>query len=146
AGLTLQRVSARQWQFVYPAVYGELGERFRKGVDLYEAGQLARAERILRATLAEMPDHLDALHSLARLKDDLGETSVATTICEEYPGDFMPEIRYGLALALFQLGDRQRAGRALRTALAHSALPAPHARFWHATAGALEWLRNLSGC
>jgi tetratricopeptide (TPR) repeat protein len=234
-GLKVEHLGGRLWRFAFPPLYSELSEGFRKGLELYEAGQLRRAERVLRAILGEMPDHLGALHHLALLKHAQGELSVAATIweeavrlgrrafpaefdsardrlewrwggnrpylrclrafaascrqegeparalelcrellalnptddqgvralavevllelgrprevvtvCREYPADFLPELRYALALALFQLGDRTSADRALQAAVAHAPLGEAQARFWHATEGAIGWLRDLS--
>jgi tetratricopeptide (TPR) repeat protein len=234
-GLKVEHIGGHQWRFAYPPLYSELSDGFRKGLELYEAGQLRRAERVLRAVLAEMPDHLGALHHLALLKQAQGEAPVAATIweeavrlgrrafppgfdrardrlewrcggnrpylrclrafavacrdegepvralqhcrellalnpsddqavralavdillelgrpaevvtvCRDYPADFLPEVRYALALALFQLGDRTAADRALQSALAHAPLGDAQARFWNATEGAMGWLRHLS--
>lgn len=213
--LTLEEVGPRQWRFVYPELYDELMERFHRGVELLEAGQLSEAERIFRATLARMPEHLDARHHLALVLDELrrkaearsvwdeavkvgrtafpagfdpgrdrlewgwlenrpflrclqglalacrdageveqalglyrellalnpndnqgvravtvealfelGRPGEVLALCRRYPGDIMPELLYGRALALFCLGRRDEADRALREAVAGSPLVA----------------------
>lgn len=211
--LSLQQVGSHEWQFVYPEQYEELMEEFHQGVELLEGGRLNKAERIFRQTLAQMPDHLDALHHLALVLDEEGRKAAALTVweeavrigraafpagfnpgrdrlewgwlenrpflrclqglalayreagdteralglyrdllalnpgdnqgvrgvmaealfelsrpaevlalCERYPGDIMPELTYGRALALFTLGRRREADRALREAVAGSPL------------------------
>ncbi len=213
--LSLEQVGSHEWQFVYPEAYEELMEEFHQGVELLEGGRLKKAERIFRRTLAQMPDHLDALHHLALVLDEQGRKTIARTVweeavgigraafpagfdplrdrlewgwlenrpflrclqglalayreagdieralglyrdllaltpgdnqgvrgvmaevlfelsrpaevlalCELYPGDIMPELTHGRALALFTLGRRREADRALREAVAGSPLVA----------------------
>lgn len=213
--LSLEQVGSHEWQFVYPQAYEELMEEFHQGVELLEAGRLKKAERIFRQTLAQMPDHLDALHHRALVLDEQGRKAVARTVweeavrigraafpagfdlgrdrlewgwlenrpflrclqglalayreagdtertlglcrdllalnpgdnqgvrgvmaealfelsrpaevlalCERYPGDIMPELTYGRALALFTLGRRREADRALREAVGGSPIVA----------------------
>lgn len=213
--LTLEEVGPREWRFVYPELYDELMEQFDRGVEFLEAGQLKEAERIFRATLAKMPEHLDARHHLALVLDErrrkaearsvwdeavkvgraafpagfdpgqdrlewgwlenrpflrclhglavacweageveqplglyrellalnpndnqgvrvvavealfeLGRPGEVLALFERYPDDIMPELTYGRALALFSLGRRDEADRALRKAVAGSPLVA----------------------
>jgi tetratricopeptide (TPR) repeat protein len=234
-GLRVEPIGPRRWRFVHPPLHAELSERLAKAITLRETGQVARAERVLRAILLELPDHLDALHHLALVKDALAESAVAVTIWEEavrlgrsafpgafdrqrdrlewrhrenrpylrclrayamasqdegeitravslcrellgldpaddqgvralavdmllelgrpadvvmlcdcYPRDSMPELRYGLALALFQMGRRDHAYRALLAALARAPLSHRQGRLWDTTDGALDWLREVT--
>jgi tetratricopeptide (TPR) repeat protein len=64
--LELSRVAPHEWEFVYPAIYDDLMDEFHTGCESYEEGNLDDAERICRAVcaLAQMPDHLDAIHHL----------------------------------------------------------------------------------
>jgi tetratricopeptide (TPR) repeat protein len=72
--LKLSPVAPREWEFVFPDVYNDLRDGFFSGCESYEKGNLDEAERSFRAVLAQMPDHLDALHHLAMVlsKRDLG--------------------------------------------------------------------------
>src|SRR3989337_1933003 len=81
--LSLEQVGSYEWQFVYPEAYEELMEEFHQGVELLEGGRLKKAERIFRQTLAQMPDHLDALHHLALVLDEQGRKAIARTVWEE---------------------------------------------------------------
>lgn len=63
--LKLSRVAPHEWEFVYPDIYDDLMDEFHAGCELYEEGDLDEAERVFRAVLTQMPDHLDALHHLA---------------------------------------------------------------------------------
>ena len=63
--LTLSQVAPHQWEFVYPDVYDNLMDEFYAGLDLYQQGDLDASEKIFKALLAQMPDHLDAIHHLA---------------------------------------------------------------------------------
>jgi len=63
--LKLSRVAPHEWEFVYPDIYDHLMDEFHAGCELYEEGDLDEAERVFRAVLTQMPDHLDALHHLA---------------------------------------------------------------------------------
>ena len=63
--LELSRVAPHEWEFVYRAIYDDLMDEFHTGCESYEEGNLDEAERALRAVLAKMPDHLDAIHHLA---------------------------------------------------------------------------------
>jgi tetratricopeptide (TPR) repeat protein len=58
-------VAPHEWEFAYPNIYDDLMDQFDAGCELYEEGNLDEAERSFRAVLAQMPDHLDALHHLA---------------------------------------------------------------------------------
>jgi tetratricopeptide (TPR) repeat protein len=63
--LKLSPVAPHQWEFVVPDVYNDLQDEFFSGCESYEEGNLDESERAFRAVLAQMPDHLDALHHLA---------------------------------------------------------------------------------
>ena len=66
--LKLSRVGSREWEFVYPKIYGQLMEEFNKGCECFEEGNLLAAERVFKSVLAQMPDHLDAIHHLAMVR------------------------------------------------------------------------------
>jgi tetratricopeptide (TPR) repeat protein len=211
--LKMSRMAPHKWEFVYPDIYVGLREEFNRGCELYEEGSDDEAESIFRAVLAQMPDHIDAIHHLAlvlsdrNLSDqarDLWEQAVrighkafpqdfeiegdllewgwldnrpflrclhglalvryekgeidealelfhellslnpndnqgvrsiaiealfklerfedALEIAEHYPYDIMSETLYGRALALFKLGQRNKATVALKKAIKHSPL------------------------
>jgi tetratricopeptide (TPR) repeat protein len=63
--LTLSQVAPHKWEFVYPDIYRDLSGEFFRGCELHEGDDLDGAERAFRTVLAEMPDHLDAIHHLA---------------------------------------------------------------------------------
>ena len=60
--LKLSQVAPHQWEFVYPRIYYELTDEFHAGCERYEEGDIDEAERVFKGVLAEMPDHLDAIH------------------------------------------------------------------------------------
>ena len=213
--LKLSPVGPHEWRFVYPDTYEEMMDQFHTGCESYEEGNLDEAERIFRAVLAEMPDHLDAIHHLALILSErglfaeardlweqttrighkafpqgfqsgrdrmewgwlenrpflrclhglalakysnreieealklfqellalnpndnqgvraiaveslfkLGRFEDALEITIQYPDDMMPETRYGRALTLFKLGQRQKANVALREAIKYLPLVA----------------------
>jgi len=68
--LKLSRVAPHEWRFVYPDIYADLMDQFHAGCELYEEGNLDEAARVFRAVLAQMPDHLNALHQLALVLSD----------------------------------------------------------------------------
>jgi tetratricopeptide (TPR) repeat protein len=76
--LKLSPVAPHEWEFVFPAVYNDLMDEFYSGCELYEEDNLDEAERAFRAVLAQMPDHLDALHHLAMVlsKRDLADQAL----------------------------------------------------------------------
>lgn len=63
--LTLSQVAPNEWEFVYPELYDNLMDEFYAGLEFYEQGDLDAAEKVFGALLAQMPDHLDAIHHLA---------------------------------------------------------------------------------
>ena len=63
--LKLSQVAPHQWEFVYPSIYYDLTDEFHAGCERYEEGDIDEAERVFKGVLAEMPDHLDAIHHLA---------------------------------------------------------------------------------
>ncbi|MFQ5897852.1 MAG: tetratricopeptide repeat protein [Candidatus Methylomirabilia bacterium] len=97
--LRLEKVDPHEWRFLYPEVYEELMEEFHQGVERLEYGELKEAERVFRATLVRMPDHVDALHHLALVLDERGRKAVARTVWEEavrigrraFPQGFEPD-------------------------------------------------------
>ena len=63
--LKLSRVAPHEWEFVYSDRYDSLMDKFGAGCEFYEQGNLDQAERVFKEVLAQMPDHLDAIHHLA---------------------------------------------------------------------------------
>ena len=70
--LELSRMAPYEWEFSYPAIYDDLMNEFHKGCESYEEGNIDNAERIFRAVLSQMPDHLDAIHHLALILSNRG--------------------------------------------------------------------------
>jgi tetratricopeptide (TPR) repeat protein len=63
--LKLSRVAQHEWEFVFPDAYNDLMDEFHSGCESYEEGNLDQAEKVFKMVLAQMPDHLDAIHHLA---------------------------------------------------------------------------------
>lgn len=78
--LTLRQVGPHYWQFVYPAPYEELMDRFDAGCEMLEMGDTMAAEVAFRSTLSQMPDHLDAIHHLALVLSERGEVDHASDL------------------------------------------------------------------
>jgi len=139
--LKLSRVAPHEWEFVYPDISGDLMDQFHAGCELYEEGDLDEAERVFRAVLAEMPDHLDALHHLALVLSERGFDDQARDLWEQavrighkaFPQDFQlgrdrlewgwlenrPFLRclHGLALTRYNDGEIEEALRLFRELL-----------------------------
>ena len=81
--LELSRVAPHEWEFVYPAIYDDLMDEFYTGCESYEEGNLDEAERIFRAVLTQMPDHLDAIHHLALVLSERGLLAEARDLWEQ---------------------------------------------------------------
>ena len=81
--LELSRVAPHEWEFVYPAIYDDLMNEFHTGCESYEEGNLDEAERIFRTVLAQMPDHLDAIHHLALVLSERGLLAEARGLWEQ---------------------------------------------------------------
>ena len=131
--LKLSQKGKGNWEFVYPDIYGSLRDEFHRGCELYEDGKLDEAEAVFRAVLAQMPDHLDAIHHLAIVQSErqlLGEAldlwNQAVSLGRKaFPKDFRigkgrlewgwldnrPFLRclHGLALAVYERGEIQEA-------------------------------------
>ena len=94
--LKLSRVAPHEWEFVYPDTYKQLREQFDPGCELYEEGHLDEAERVFRAVLAQMPDHVDAIHHLALVLSERGLLADAHALWDQgvrigrkaFPRDF----------------------------------------------------------
>jgi len=108
-------------------------DQFHTGCELYEGGNLGEAESIFRAVLAQMPDHLDAIHHLAMVLSETGLPNKARDLWEQtvrighkaFPQDFeiegdllewgwlenRPFLRclHGLALASYKEGETKEA-------------------------------------
>ena len=63
--LKLSQVAPQEWEFVYSDRYDNLMDKFDAGCEFYGQGNLDGAERAFKEVLAQMPDHLDAIHHLA---------------------------------------------------------------------------------
>jgi len=96
--LKLSRLARHEWEFVYPDIYDDLMDEFHAGCELYEKGDIGEAERIFRVVLAQMPDHLDALHHLALVLSERNQLDEARDLWEQavrigrkaFPKDFKP--------------------------------------------------------
>lgn len=94
--LRLHPVGPHEWEFVYHDIYNELMDQFHTGCEFYDEGNLDEAERIFRTVLAEMPDHLDAIHHLALVLSGRGLLAEARDLWEQtsrighkaFPQDF----------------------------------------------------------
>ena len=94
--LKLSRVDPHEWRFVYPDIYKQLREQFDTGCEFYRELDLDEAERVFRAVLAQMPDHVDAIHHLALVLSKQGLLSDAHALWEQsvrigrkaFPRDF----------------------------------------------------------
>ncbi len=81
--LELSRVAPHEWKFVYPAIHDDLMNEFHTGCESYEEGNLDEAEMAFRAVLAQMPDHLDAIHHLAMVLSKRGLLAEARDLWEQ---------------------------------------------------------------
>jgi len=96
--LKLSRVAPHEWEFVYPNIYADLMDEFHAGCELYEEGDLDEAEKVFRAVLTQMPDHLDALHHLALVLSERNLLGEARDLWEQavrighkaFPQGFQP--------------------------------------------------------
>ncbi len=94
--LKLSRMAPHEWEFVHPDIYVDLMEEFNRGCELYEEGSNDEAERIFRAVLVQMPDHIDAIHHLALVLSEQGLFNQARDLWEQsvrighkaFPQDF----------------------------------------------------------
>ena len=133
--LKLFQVAPHEWEFVYPDIYDDLMEEFHKGCELYEEGDFDEAERVFKAVVAQMPDHLDAIHHLAVVLSERNLVDQARDLWGQavrigrkaFPQDFelgrdrlewgwlenRPFLRclHGLALARYQEGRTEEALR-----------------------------------
>jgi len=127
--LKLSQVAPHEWEFVYSDIYDNLMDEFDTGCDFYEQGNLDEAERVFKAVLAQMPDHLDAIHHLALVLSERNLLNQARDLWEQavrigrkaFPEDFKlgrdrlewgwlenrPFLRclHGLALARYDEGE-----------------------------------------
>jgi tetratricopeptide (TPR) repeat protein len=96
--LKLSRVAPHEWEFVFPGVFNDLMDQFHSGCEFHEEGNLDEAERAFKAVLAQMPDHLDAIHHLAIVLSERGLYDQARNLWEQavrighkaVPQDFEP--------------------------------------------------------
>ena len=133
--LKLCRVAQHEWEFVYPETYGSLMGEFHTGCELYEEDNLDKAERVFKAVLGQMPDHLDAIHHLAAVLSERNLVDQARDLWDQavrigrkaFPRDFelgrdrlewgwlenRPFLRclHGLALARYKDGKTEDALR-----------------------------------
>jgi tetratricopeptide (TPR) repeat protein len=131
--LKLTRAAPHEWEFVYSDIYDDLMDEFYAGCELYEEGNLDEAEMVFRAVLAQMPDHLDAIHHLALVLSERNLIDEANKLWEQavrigrkaFPKDFKvgkdclewgwmanrPFLRclHGLALVRYEEGKMEEA-------------------------------------
>ena len=75
--LKVERVGKHEWEFVYPPRYYELGDKFDKGVDLWETGHIKSAKKIYKEVIGEFPEFIDAYHHLGMLYEEEGKEQLA---------------------------------------------------------------------
>jgi tetratricopeptide (TPR) repeat protein len=133
--LKLSRVAPHEWRFVYSDIYDNLMDEFGSGCEFYEQGNLDEAERVFKAVLAQMRDHLDAIHHLALVLSERNLLDQARDLWDQsvrigrkaFPQDFKlgrerlewgwlenrPFLRclHGLALARYDEGEVEEALR-----------------------------------
>jgi tetratricopeptide (TPR) repeat protein len=133
--LKLKKIGRHRWEFVHPDGYSDTLNMLDKGCDYYEMGVLEQAERIFKAIVEEMPDHLDGLNHWALVRNQLGDEDVAKALLEKavlmgkkaFPQDFIigedllewgfldnrPFLRcmYGLGFILLRAGDIEQANK-----------------------------------
>jgi len=126
--LKLSPVGPHAWEFVYPPIYSQLMEEFSRGCETLEEGNLGAAEGIYKSILAQLPDHLDAIHHLAMIRSEQHLVDQARNLWEQsvrigrkaFPPEFKqnqdrlewgwldnrPFLRclHGLALAMYEDG------------------------------------------
>ena len=131
--LQLERIGTHNWKFVHPEGYRYALDELDRGCDLYEMNDLARAEKVFIGIVNEIPDHLDALHHWALVRDEAGDLDQAKGLWEKavsmgkkaFPETFeigkdvllwgvldnRPFLRclQGLGLSVFKSGDVSRA-------------------------------------
>ena len=131
--LKMARFDNHEWEFVYPKIYSEVMDEFNRGCEAMEEGNYPEAARIFKSVLAQMPDHIDAIHHLAMVVLDQGSSEQARDLWEQsirigrkaFPPDFQygqdhlkwidldnrPFLRclHGLALAKYHNGEVQDA-------------------------------------
>ena len=81
--LKMVRFDNHEWEFVYPPIYGKVMDEFNSGCDHLDEGNLLEAARIFKSVLAQMPDHIDAIHHLAMISLDHGFTDQARELWEQ---------------------------------------------------------------
>jgi len=81
--LKLEKVGPALWEFVYPEEFKRRWDALDDAVDLLRAGLLKDAEKDLKRILKDLPDHLDALHHLALVKEELGDNESAFHLWEQ---------------------------------------------------------------
>jgi len=94
--LKMSQVAPHVWEFVYPDIYDNLMDEFSTGCEFYEQGNVDKAERAFQAVLAQMPDHLDAIHHLAIVLSERNSPDQARDLWEQavrigrkaFPEDF----------------------------------------------------------
>jgi tetratricopeptide (TPR) repeat protein len=94
--LKLSQMAPHEWEFAYPDMYDNLVGEFNAGCELYEQGDLEKAERAFKEVLARMPDHLDAIHHLAMVLSEQDRLEEARDLWDQavrigrkaFPQDF----------------------------------------------------------
>jgi protein O-GlcNAc transferase len=101
-------------------------ERFRRALQLQEAGHLAEAEKIYRELLADSPEYVDALVNLGTIYGATGRLPDAIEIWREAgrlaPSNWLIDMNLGIALAALRQFDDAIAS--YRRALLHAPEPA----------------------
>ncbi|MBM2832323.1 MAG: hypothetical protein HW414_1375 [Dehalococcoidia bacterium] len=91
----------------------------------YNDGQIEEALRLFQELLSLNPNDNQGVRALAvEALFKLGRFEDALKITKQYPDDAMSETFYGRALALFKLGQRQKANAALQEAIEYLPLVA----------------------
>jgi len=71
--LSLKQVGKGKWIFLYPSVYDKAEDYFIEGLEEMDSGNIKKAVAKFKQSLSIFPQHIDALHHLSILTENMNE-------------------------------------------------------------------------
>lgn len=80
--MQLIEIGRKDWVFRDPTITDEIQQKLDRALDTWEAGQVERGKKMLRAIIEECPNHIDACHHLSLIYEEQGRTLEAYVFCQ----------------------------------------------------------------
>lgn len=89
--LSLKPVGKNEWVFSYPALYDKAQDHFIEGLEELESNNLKKARSKFKQALSIFPQHIDALHHLSIIAENIDEAKKYNEVALEMGLNVFPK-------------------------------------------------------